>query len=230
MTRIVRISILQICLALLFVQAGVAQSPLHERYREYLLGSSLASIAKQTGADPASAKIVHRRPAAMTDLEWKPRYYSGGVPTTDPVDVIVFRFYDDQLFMIVVDYDRRRTEGMTRSDMVEAISTTYGISQVPSTPVGSREGRYGFPDTLLATWGDTEHAVSLLRVTYPETFRLVVTSTRLARLADIAGAAAVQLDADEAPQREADRQKQQDDDSRAAREKARHENKAGFKP
>jgi hypothetical protein len=114
--------------------------------------------------------------------------------------------------------------------MVDAISASYGMSQVPSNPIGSREGRYGFPDTLLATWGNTEHSISLLQVTYPETFRLVVTSARLARLADIAAAAALRLDANEAPQRELDRQRKQDDDSRAAREKARDENKAVFKP
>jgi hypothetical protein len=229
MTRSFRLFILCVC-SLLLVQASAAQSQSHDRYREFVIGSSLASVAKATGADPVTAKVIHRRPAMLTDLEWRPRYHSGGLPATDPVDVIAFKFYDDQLFTIVVDYDRRRTEGMTSADMIDAISASYGMFQVPSNPVGSREGRYGFPDTLIATWGDTEHSVSLLRVTYPETFRLVVRSTRLAGLADLAGAAAVRLDADEAPQRELDRQKKQDDDSRAASEKARDANKATFKP
>ena len=70
----------------------------------------------------------------MQELEWRPRYYSGGASplTTDPVDVMHFKFYDNQLFTVVADYDRRRTEGMSAADMIAAISETYGpVSQVP---------------------------------------------------------------------------------------------------
>ena len=35
---------------------------------------------------------------------------------------MLFKFYDDQLFMVVADYDRRRTEGMSAEDMIAAIS------------------------------------------------------------------------------------------------------------
>ena len=50
---------------------------------------------------------------------------------TDPVQHIVFSFYADQLFKLVVDDDRDRTEGMTDADMVEAISTRYGSPVTP---------------------------------------------------------------------------------------------------
>jgi len=225
-----RLLILCTCWLLFLAHTVAAQSQSFDRYREFALGSSLASIAKATGADPVTAKIVHRRPAVMTDLEWRPRYHSGGVLTTDPVDVMVFRFYEDQLFTIVVDYDRRRTEGMTSADMIDAISASYGVSRVPSSAVRAREGEYESPDTVLGIWGDEEHSISLLRAAYPETFRLVVTSTRLALLASAASATAVRLDAQEAPQRELDRQKKADEDSNAAREKARIDNKGLFKP
>ena len=144
---------------------------------------------------------------------------------------MLFRFYDDQLFMVVVDYDRRRTEGMSPADMIAAVSATYGpVSQVPSRRLGTPTVQYGFPDTPLAVWGNAEYSVTLLRVTYPESFRLVVALTRLEDLARTASAAAVRLDKEEAPQREIDRQKNEASDLAAAQEKAKAENKAQFKP
>ena len=82
-----------------------------------MLGSDLASVAKLAGAAPSSAKVIHARPALVQDLEWRPRYYSGGAsPLTLILSIVMlFKFYDNQLFMVVADYDRRRTEGMSAS-------------------------------------------------------------------------------------------------------------------
>ena len=218
-----------LCLVFMFVHVGAAQEPY--RYREFQLGSDLASVQKLTGPSSSGAKVIHARPAVMKDLEWRPRYYAGGAPLTDPVDLMLFRFYDDQLFMVVVDYDRRRTEGLSAADMIAAVSGTYGpVSQVPSRRLGTPTVQYGFPDTPLAVWGNAEYSVTLFRVTYPESFRLVVASTRLENLARTASAAAVRLDKEEAPQREIDRQKNEASDLAAAQEKAKVENKAQFKP
>lgn len=221
---------LPICLTVLCAQTMAAQEPV--RYRDFVMGSNLAAVAKLAGAVPTGAKVIHTRPAMMQDLEWRPRYYSGGIaPVTDPVDVMLFKFYDDQLFMVVADYDRRRTEGMSAADMIAAISTTYGaVSQVPSRRLGTPTVQYGFPDTPLAVWGTTEYSVTLLQVAYPSSFRLVVAHTRLENLARAATAAAVRLDIDEAPQRELARQKKEAADSAAAQEKAKAENKAQFRP
>ena len=219
-----------VCWAFLFAGAGVAQAPPHFQYREFELGSSLASIAKLTGAEAAKAKVIHSRPAVLKELEWRPRYRTGSEPMTDPVDLIVFRFHDDRLYMMVVDYDRRRTAGMTSTDMVAAITATYGaVSQIPSRPLGPA-GQYSFPDTPLGVWGDQSTTISLSRVAYPESFRLVVTSPELQELAKVASDTAVRLDKEEAPQREIDRQKREATDSLAASEKLKAENKATFKP
>ena len=215
---------------LLSTQAPSAQEAF--RYRDFQLGSNVASIAKLTGSSSSGAKTIHTRPALMQDLEYRPRSYAGGAaPAVDPVDLMLFRFYDDQLFMVVVDYDRRRTAGMSPVDMIAAVSETYGpVSQLPSRRLGTPTVQYGFPDTPLAVWGNDEYSVTLLRVPYPESFRLVVASTRLENLAHTATAAAVQLDKAEAPQREIDRQKNEASDLAAAQEKAKTENKAQFKP
>ena len=218
-----------VCLSALCAQVA-AQEPV--RYREFLLGSDLASVAKLAGAAPTGAKVIHARPALVQELAWRPRYYSSGASQpTDPVDVMLFKFYDDQLFMVVADYDRRRTEGMSPADMIAAISATYGpVSQVPSRRLGTPTVQYGFPDTTLAVWGTDAYSVTLLRVAYPESFRLVVALTQLENLARTATASAVRLDTDEAPQRELARQKKEAEESAAAQEKAKTENKAQFRP
>jgi hypothetical protein len=220
-----------IAVTVLSAQAIAAQEVV--RYRDFVMGADIATVSKVAGIAPGGAKVIHRRPAIIQELEWRPRYYSGSTaPLTDPVDVMSFKFYDDQLFMVVADYDRRRTEGMSAEDMIVAISETYGqpVSQVASRSIGTPTVQYGFPDTPLAVWGTDAYSVTLLRVAYPAAFRLVVTHARLDSLARTAIAAAMRQDTAEAPQRELDRQKKVAADAAAAQEKAKTENKAQFRP
>ena len=230
MTFYLRLFALSMCFAVITPQAITAQEV--ARYRDFVLGSDLAAVAKLAGAATSSAKVIHARPNMMQDLEWRPRYYSGGnSPLTDPVDTLLFKFYDDQLFTIVADYDRRRTEGMSPADMIAAVSETYGpVSQVPSRQLGTQTTQYGFPDTPLAVWGNADYSITLFRVASAESFRLVVAHTRLQTLARAAVVSAVSLDAAEAPGREMARRKKEAGDADAAREKAKSENKAQFRP
>ena len=62
------------------------------------------------------------------------------------------------------------------------------------------------------------------------TFRMVIASRQLEKLAQAADAEAVRLDAREAPQREVALQKKEAEDKRVADEKARLVNKAAFRP
>ena len=223
---------LAFCIGLVLLSAQGVSAQEAFQYREFLMGSDLPSVAKQTTTPATAAKLIHTRPVEMKDLEWRPRSYSGSAtPQNDPVDLMLFRFYDNQLFKIIVDYDRRRTEGMSAADMIEAISASYGpVSQVPSRALGTPTVQYGFPDTPLGVWGNADYSVTLLRVAYPAAFRLVVASTRLDELARVASVAALRQDAVEAPQRERERLKRDAAASAAAQEKAKTENKAQFKP
>jgi hypothetical protein len=202
------------------------------RYRDFQLGRDLPSISALTGMAASEAKTVHLRPAMMQELEWR-RPYSVSDATsgqTDPVQMILFSFYNDQLSRMVVDYDRNRTVGMTDADMIEAISTMYGppVSALRKTAVLSQlEEESG---TLLARFGDATCAVVLYRSSYASGFRLIVTSPRLDALARTAGAQALRLDEREAPQREIARQKKEAADIRASEEKSRLANKAAFRP
>ncbi|PYQ73580.1 MAG: hypothetical protein DMG04_13335 [Acidobacteria bacterium] len=205
------------------------------QYRNFALGSDVASISILTGGTASEAKTIHKRPALLQDLEWRPsRWILGSVsPSTDAVRQIVFSFYDDRLFRIVVDYDHERTEGLTDADMIDAISAVYGTRLTRTSGRAARvvsrvEIESG---SSVAKWGDAGHVVALYRTaSYGDAFRLIVTDSALAALARKAEVRAARLDAQEAPSREIARQKKERDDGRAAAEKARVANKGAFRP
>jgi hypothetical protein len=214
-----------LCAPLLSAQSG-------PRYRDFQLGGDLASVSAMAGVAVSEAKTIHQRPALIQELQWRLPYALTGpaAPSRDPVQQIVFSFYSDQLFKLVIDYDRDRTEGMTDADMIDAISSEYGaMSKMPpksvaTSPVATDSG------IRVARWGGTDYAVDLYRPSYASGFRMIVTSVRLETLARTAEAQAVRLDERDAPQREIARQKKEADEMRAAQEKARLANKAAFRP
>jgi len=206
------------------------------QYRDFQLGGNLASVATLAGIAPTEAKLIHQRPALMQDLEWRPAHWKSQSTTvqTDPVQQVTFSFYDDQLFRVVVDYDRQRTDGLTEGDLIEAISQSYGPplklvvkNKRTSAVAAAFEGESG---TAISRWEGADYAVALFRSSYATTFRMIVTMPRLDALARAAGTQSLRLDAREAPQREIARQKKEVDDARTSQEKARVTNKATFRP
>jgi len=221
-------------LGILLAASGVAAQD-HDRYRDFQLGSDIATVSMAAGVVAPVVTVIHERPALIQELTWRPRY---AVPRsssaqTDATEQIVFSFYNDRLFRLTVDYDRERTEGLTNTDMIEAISAIYG-SQVKPTVSRARPTRSAFEEDSgvpLARWGDADDSITLYRSSsYATSFRLVMTATPVAALARTAAARATVLDDREAPQREAAREKQEVADRRAAQEKARSTNKAVFRP
>jgi hypothetical protein len=154
--------------------APPAQSQDHKRYRDYRLGSDLKSVAALAKIPVAGAKTVHERPSLIQDLEWRQPYLmiESATKQSDPVQRMVFSFYDDQLFRVVISYDRRRTSGLTDPDMIEALSATYGAALLlPSAnlPVltGPLASDLGAP---IAQWGDVDYSVGLYRSSFARSF------------------------------------------------------------
>jgi hypothetical protein len=205
------------------------------QYRNFALGSNVASVSALASIDPAEAKTLHQRPAVLQDLEWRPSRWVAGsnASSVDPVEQVLFSFYNDQLFRVVVDYGHEQTEGMTAADMIDGISSIYGA------PV-SRSSRIAGPaaprletesGSLVARWGDSEHRVMLYQTSsYHAAYRLIVADARLDGLARKAATQAGRLDDQEAPAREIARQKKERDDGRVAAAKARAANKSVFRP
>jgi len=203
------------------------------RYRTFELGSDLASVSTLTGVAATAAKTVHQRPVLLQDLEWRPARWLPGssAMSTDPVELMLFSFYNNQLFRVVVDYSHERTVGMTNADMIEAISATYGtplpLRAAVRTP-SRLEADFG---PAIAHWGDAAHTVVLYRTaSYGKALRLIVTEVPLDDLARKGQAQALRLDEQEAPLREIARQKKEREDGLVAAEKARVANKAIFRP
>jgi hypothetical protein len=202
------------------------------KYREFQLGMRVSAVAQQA-AITAEARVLHRRPELIQELMWLPGPSSvaGADAQGDSARKVLFSFYNDQLFRIVVTYDRGRTEGMTPEDVVEAISTTYGLPMLPATrKTSSLASASNGTDKLLAYWEDSHSSLSLFRSSYLSAFGLVVLSKRLDALARVATVEAILLDEHEAPQREIERQQNQTDEARVKQETDRRLNKATFRP
>jgi hypothetical protein len=218
-----------------FVLCGVALAAQDfGRYREFELGSDVAAVSAVTGTAASDLKVIHQRPALIQELTWRPKY---GVrrpvaPDIQSVEHMVFAFHENRLFRVTIDYDQAQTEGLTDADMIEAVSAIYGS---PVKPAVARRrpavSVYDDPGTPIAQWGNVDSSIMLYRVpSYATRFRIVVTAEPIATLARTAAARAFVLDAREAPQREAARQKKDAEDRRAAEEKARSTNRATFRP
>lgn len=199
-------------------------------YRGYQIGAPLLTVAGQLRVDPSEVKVIHRRPALIQEIEWRPQPF-GPAAQVESAEKVVFGFYNGQLYRIAVDYDRYKTEGLTAEDLIEGISATYGTAKRGAADI-VLPSKYGDDETLhvLARWEDAEYSFDLVRFSYQPGFTLMAVSKRLDALARAATIEAVRLDAQEAPQREIELQKKQEEGNRVQQEKARLENKPGFRP
>jgi len=125
----------------LFVVGSASAQELGD-YRQFRLGSTVADVSSLTAPRASDLRVVHERPALLQDLSWRPRFATGTpIPNLDPVDEIVFSFYNDQLFKIAVRYDNTRTAGLTREDITAALSNDYGA---PTTVRAERSTARGY--------------------------------------------------------------------------------------
>jgi hypothetical protein len=113
--------------------------------------------------------------------------------------------------------------------MIDGISATYGKASTPAVQIAYRS-IYGETAAVLARWEDPEYSYDLIRTGDRSSFALVLYSKRLDALAQAATVEAVRLDVQEAPQRELDRQKKQNEDEQLVLVKARLANKLNFRP
>jgi hypothetical protein len=198
------------------------------RYRNFELGSDLATVAKRAAVDALQAKVIHSRPSLIQDLEWRPQPL-GASSQAESVQEVVFTFYGGELFRIKVDYDRYQTEGLTVEDFVDEISRTYGPATKPTAPVKVAPDSYGDQEEIVAQWQDSQYRFDLIRVSYGPTFRLVGVMKKLEASAQAATLEAKRLDDQEAPQRDAARLTSEADAAKTKLEKARLVNKPRFR-
>lgn len=201
-------------------------------YRDFSLGASTADVTARAGAAPRDVTTLHGRPALLEELSWRPPSANNADSIgLDSVAGIVFSFVDDQLFKMSIDYDKSRTEGLTKNDMIDSLTALYGPR---STTPGSGPQRLALDSldtpTVLARWRQGDISIALQHSAYSGGYGLVILSVPLEALARRAQATALTIEAREAPAREAARAKAQADADKAAAEKTRTTNRATFKP
>jgi hypothetical protein len=215
------------CIALSVWTSSAAEL---SRYREFDLGSSVATVTAVTGSTGRDLKTLHSKPALLQDVAWQPRYMSGApVADRNSINEVMFSFVDDRLFRMSVAYDRSRTAGLTDADMIAALTEVYGVPASSGAP-SRAESQTADGVAVLAEWRDTNVHVALRRVHYNDSFSLVVTSLPLEAIARQARATARTIDAREAPAREAALAKKRADDQRHAEEQVRATNRKVFRP
>ena len=159
--------------SLVFILGGqslVAQAPF--QHQEY----SLVCSAPVVG--------VVDRPSVIHGLKWRARHMGSGGTLVDSVQEVLFTFHNNELYQMVVSYDRGRTAGLSNDDVVDTFSAIYGVPLVRN----ARTARNGLsPDigpgmTLLGQWEDARWLLTLQRNTYSAQYQLLVVSKALNRL------------------------------------------------
>jgi hypothetical protein len=199
-------------------------------YREYRLGSSPGDVAKQAGMESSEAKVISSRPERIEELDWKINQFASSVTQSDSVREIRFRFYNGNLFEMMVSYERDRTGGLTDADMKEALSAVYGPASTPVTKEMSFNSGYDSTVRVIAQWDDSQSLLSLVGFSYGAGFGMIVSSKPTSTLARQAIAESQRLDQLEAPQRARDLKAKLDAEAAARDEESRLVNKPEFRP
>lgn len=195
-------------------------------YRGFQFGTTLNAAVKHSGMDMSEVTTIHQRPARIQELTWKPGRFASADRDTDPVQQVLLTFYDGQLSRMVVDYDTDRTGGLTPEDMVEAISASYGAARRPVVETLLSSASFSEGVKVVARWEDADYSLDLVQSPYGSTFGLIAVSKRLDGLAQAAIASGIQLDEQEAPQR----QRTEELKVQSTLDKARLTNKLHFRP
>jgi hypothetical protein len=217
-----------LCLVALLVSPMLrAQGQDLSKYRAFSLGASAATVLKHTDQKSTDVKMTHGHPALLQELTWWPPNVPGASFQADTVEQILFSFYRGELYKISVTYERASTEGLTEDDLVKSISAKYGPATAVAPQVNSATNdRYEIKQKPVASWEDSQYSINLVRSSFTDGFELVIYSKRANAEAELAATEAVKLEEQEAPKREADRQKKETSDLEMTRQK----NQKSFRP
>ena len=216
-----------ICVAAILLSVPLAYTQDLSKYRNFSLGTSLIEVSRQVNEKPAEASIIHQTPALIQELTWWPMpSYQSSTPV-DPVQQILFSFYNGALYKMVVTYDSSTTEGLSAEDMTRAISAKYGTATIPIVAAGSLGNTtYGVTQAPIAQWEDLQYSVILSRTSFLNGFQLVICTKQLNDQAEAASAAAAKQQREDAPEMAIARAKKEAD----SLETARQNNLKSFRP
>src|ERR1700752_4875102 len=103
MMRCLVVSFLMIMVIMLSTPQVHAQDL--SKYRNFSFGMTVADLSKQIDQKPANAALLHERPALIQELTWWPPQPYSSVRPAEPVDQILFSFYNGALYRMLVTYE-----------------------------------------------------------------------------------------------------------------------------
>ena len=195
------------------------------KYRQFSLGAGLAEVSKQIDRHAGDAAVIQQSPATIQQVEWWPVALNF-LTKSEPVQKIIFSFYNGTLYKIVATYDNDATAGLTNSDMVRAISVSYGaVTKAASQASHHPEFAYGAVEEV-AQWENAKYSVILSRESSLDSFRLVVLAKQLNAQAETSIVEAAGQERTDAPQKAIALEKKAADDL----ETQRRANLKAFRP
>jgi hypothetical protein len=216
-----------LCLGAVFLTASLLQGQELSKYRGFSIGTSLANVLKLSDKKLSDVKTIHVRPLLIQELVWWPAGSQTGSSRPDNIEQILFSFSDGQLYKMYVTYELSSTKGLTAADMVRSISTKYGPPVTVESEIDSVVNKgYDIKAGPVASWQDSHDSIELVRGSYTNPFGLVIYSQAANAAAELGIAAAVKLEEQERPEREANQKKKDADDLEAVRER----NQKAFQP
>ena len=223
--KTIRSSIL--CLVVLLLAGPLLRAQDLSKYRHFTIGMDLNKVLQRTDQKIADVKVIHGQPALIQELTWWPPSLPGASYQADPVEQIHLSFYNAELYRISVTYDVSSTEGLTADDLVKSISAKYGPPTNLTFPLEpAKFDPYEVRQKTVASWEDAQYSLNLVRSSFTDGLGLTIYSKSINAAAELAAVQAVELEKQEAPTREAQRQKKKSDDLEAARQK----NRKTFRP
>jgi hypothetical protein len=220
-----------LCCGIFFVAGlSVASAGDLSQYRDFRLGMDRQSVARLAKSSPAQTKVLHRKPALLEEIEWRPQFLSESSSQSDPVRAGVFSFYDGALYRVLITYDDVKTAGLTPEDLTDALAAAYGSAAHPAASITITSEGIEEKASVLSQWEDAGSLLRLVRISYRGRIALLLTAKRYESMAERAEVEARRIEEQEAPQRDAARQKQQAEDEQTALSKARIVNKPNFRP
>jgi hypothetical protein len=206
----------------------VSASPEYARYRGVSLGNSVAATVTALQVTASEVATLHQRPTLVQQLTWRPnQFFTGSTRAPEPLSEMVLTFHLGRLARIAATYDRERTEGLTNADLHDAFTATYGTSMLMPTPAAVPAPSQ--PE-VIGRWGDGKTLVLVRREAYSRRVTLTIASIVADRLLQNAIADGTRHAVSEAPAQDLVRRISEQQTQRGLDEKARHHNKAAFKP
>jgi hypothetical protein len=209
-----------IAASMILLSASVIHAQDLSKYRNFSFGSSVASISKQVDRQPVEAQTIHQHPAWIQELAWYPPLAFDSSRPAEPVEKVVFSFYNGALYRMLVVYDGSSTKGLTDEDMVRIVSAKYGVATRPAARVDfPMNPSYDATAKVIARWEDSEYSLNLIRPSRSDAFALLMFDKGSDAQAAVSIAESVELERQEAPQKEVDRVKKEADDLEVERQK-----------